>query len=93
MTLICTKTFRAHLHQRFRYASNGQTYALTQTKRGKTTVWHLSSLRPSKADPKVLHEVWLKCDADESAAAINDLATWYGKMDCFTQFFQARASN
>jgi hypothetical protein len=90
MTLICTKTFRANLYQRFRYTSTGQQYALTQTKRGKTTVWVLSSLRPSKADPKVLHEVWLKCDADESATAITDLAKLYGQQYCFTQFFQAR---
>jgi len=85
MTLICTKTWRAHLYQRFRYAPSGRQYVFTQTKRGKTTVYQLQGCRTVK--PGVLHEVWFKCDADESAVAINELAVMYDRHPEFMQFF------
>lgn len=87
MSIICSKTFRAHMVQRFRYNRNGQDYVLTQTKGGKTTVWILQRLRPAKSGNGCLHEVWRKCDADESAEAINEIAVMHAGSPSFTQFF------
>lgn len=84
-TLIQTKTFRAHMWQRFRYTPSGREYVLTQTKRGTTTVW--APMPYKHVGPGVVAEQWRKADAVEAAEAINDIAAWHGKVAEFLQFF------
>lgn len=86
-TLIHTKTFRAHMWQRFRYTPSGREYVLTQTKRGATVVW---VPMPCKVlGPGAVAEQWRKADAVEAADAINDIAAWHAKAPEFLQFFGA----
>jgi len=83
--MVHTKTFRAHMWQRFRHTPSGRQYVLTQTKRGTTTVW--VSMPCKVLGPDVVAEQWRKADADEAAVAINDLAAWHSNKPEFMQFF------
>lgn len=87
--LIHTKTFRAHMWQRFRHTPSGRQYVLTQTKRGTTTVWVPMTCKV--LGPDAVAERWRKADADEAAAAITDLAAWHSNMPEFMQFFAKKA--
>jgi hypothetical protein len=83
--LIHTKTFRAHMWQRFRHNASGRQYVLTQTKRGTTTVWVPMTCKV--LGPCAVAEQWRKADASEAAEAINDIAAWHGNLPEFKKFF------
>lgn len=72
--LLQTKSWRGD-YQVMRYTPNGQTYCLTRTKRGKTTMYVM--LRLVLVKPGVYREHWVKLDAYEAREALDTCLPFY----------------